>query len=73
MLAEINPTQHTDCANYLFADGHADMVTMETFNEWVQQDVTNVAERRLGPILPVQISRQLTFYQSQLSGKSLMN
>ncbi len=39
--AEINPAQHVDCANYLFADGHAATVSLATFSSWVQQDVQN--------------------------------
>ena len=31
ITAEINPAQHNDCSNYLFADGHADTVTQEQF------------------------------------------
>lgn len=62
ILAEINPTQHTDCANYLFADGHADKVTMETFSDWVQQDVANFLNGGWTNFArPNQT--QLTFYQ----------
>jgi len=39
MLAEINPTQHVTCANYLYADGHAETVSYETFLSWVQADI----------------------------------
>ena len=63
ILAEINPAQHTDCANYLFADGHADKVTMETFNAWVQQDVASVATGN-GTNFARPNQRQLTFYPS---------
>ena len=42
ILAEINPAQHTDCANYLFADGHADKISAETFSNWVEQDAASV-------------------------------
>ena len=41
ITSEINPAQHTDCANYLFADGHCDMVTLEQFTQWVQIDTQN--------------------------------
>jgi len=39
MIAEINPTQHANCANYLYADGHAETVSYETFLSWVQADI----------------------------------
>ncbi|HEX4000387.1 MAG TPA: DUF1559 domain-containing protein [Pirellulales bacterium] len=42
ITAEINPTQHVDCANYLFADGHAETVSINTFSTWVQQDINYV-------------------------------
>ena len=42
ITAEINPTQHVDCANYLFADGHAETVAINTFASWVQQDIAYV-------------------------------
>jgi prepilin-type N-terminal cleavage/methylation domain-containing protein/prepilin-type processing-associated H-X9-DG protein len=42
ILAEINPTQHRELySNYLFADGHVETVSHETFGEWVQRDVDN--------------------------------
>jgi prepilin-type N-terminal cleavage/methylation domain-containing protein/prepilin-type processing-associated H-X9-DG protein len=41
MLAEINPTQHVTCANYMYADGHAETVSYETFLSWVQTDIAN--------------------------------
>lgn len=41
MLAEINPTQHFNCANYLYADAHAETVSWEAFSAWVQQDIQN--------------------------------
>ncbi|MGO9110926.1 MAG: type II secretion system protein [Thermoguttaceae bacterium] len=40
MVAEINPTQHVTCANYLYADGHAETVSYDTFLSWVQADIT---------------------------------
>ncbi len=39
MLSEINPSQHVDFANYLYADGHVESVSFATFNTWVQQDI----------------------------------
>lgn len=39
IIAEINPTQHTDSANYLFADGHAETVSETTFVSWFNQDI----------------------------------
>jgi prepilin-type N-terminal cleavage/methylation domain-containing protein/prepilin-type processing-associated H-X9-DG protein len=41
ILNELNPSQHVDCANYLYADGHAETVSETTFNGWVQQDIQN--------------------------------
>ncbi len=41
MLAEINPTQHVTCANYMYADGHAVTVSYDTFLSWVQTDIAN--------------------------------
>ncbi len=40
MLAEINPVQHDTCADYLYADGHAATVPMNTFQNWVQSDMS---------------------------------
>jgi prepilin-type N-terminal cleavage/methylation domain-containing protein/prepilin-type processing-associated H-X9-DG protein len=42
ITAEINPEQHVDGANYLFADGHAATVPFATFQGWVQQNVVQV-------------------------------
>ncbi len=43
ILAEITPAQHgMDWSNYLYADGHVDTVDQETFNGWVQADITAV-------------------------------
>ena len=42
ITSEIDPATHTDCANYLFADGHSDTVTLEQFSQWVQIDVQNI-------------------------------
>jgi len=39
IIAEINPTQHADGANYLFADGHADTVSEKTFVGWFNQSI----------------------------------
>ena len=39
MTAEINPQQHGTCANYLYADGHAETVSYDTFLSWVQADI----------------------------------
>jgi prepilin-type processing-associated H-X9-DG protein len=42
ILAEVNPNQHQDvCSNYLYADGHVDSISRETFAAWVQRDVEN--------------------------------
>ncbi len=41
ILSEVNPSQHVDCANYLYADGHAETVSLATFSSWVQQDIQN--------------------------------
>jgi prepilin-type N-terminal cleavage/methylation domain-containing protein/prepilin-type processing-associated H-X9-DG protein len=49
MEAEINPQQHIGCANYLYADGHAETVSYDTFLSWVQADIaagTNFARPR---------------------------
>jgi prepilin-type N-terminal cleavage/methylation domain-containing protein/prepilin-type processing-associated H-X9-DG protein len=49
MTAEINPAQHVTCANYLYADGHAETVSYDTFLSWVQTDIaagTNFARPR---------------------------
>ena len=49
MIAEINPTQHVTCANYLYADGHAETVSYDIFLGWVQADIaagTNFARPR---------------------------
>lgn len=39
IIAEINPEQHTDGANYLFADGHAETVSEKTFVGWFNQSI----------------------------------
>ena len=37
ITSEINPGAHTtNCANYLYADGHADTIGQEQFQQWVQ-------------------------------------
>jgi prepilin-type N-terminal cleavage/methylation domain-containing protein len=41
ILAEVNPTQHVDCSNMMYADGHATTVPYVTFDQWVQTDATN--------------------------------
>jgi prepilin-type N-terminal cleavage/methylation domain-containing protein/prepilin-type processing-associated H-X9-DG protein len=41
MLKDINPARHSDCANYLYADGHSEIVSLSTFSGWVQQDIAN--------------------------------
>ncbi len=41
ITSEINPGAHNDCANYLYADGHADTIGQEQFQQWVQIDTTN--------------------------------
>ena len=64
ILAEINPAQHTDCANYLFADGHADKISMETFSNWVEQDAASVlVDPNNATNLARPNQRVLTFYQ----------
>ena len=40
ILKDVNPRQHGDCSNYLYADGRAVTVSEATFNNWVQQDIT---------------------------------
>jgi prepilin-type N-terminal cleavage/methylation domain-containing protein/prepilin-type processing-associated H-X9-DG protein len=40
-IAEMNPNQHGDSANYLYADGRAETVSQETVYGWVQQDIAN--------------------------------
>ncbi len=41
MIAEMAPDAHTDSANYLYADGHAENVSLNTVYGWVQQDIAN--------------------------------
>lgn len=41
ITGEITPVQHLDSANYLYADGHAETVSLPTFASWVQQDIQN--------------------------------
>ena len=41
ITAEVTPTQHVSCSNYLYADGHADTVSLEDFYSWVQTDIAN--------------------------------
>ncbi len=41
MIAEMNPNQHGDSANYLFADGHAETIAQDTVYGWVVQDIAN--------------------------------
>ncbi|HEY1598761.1 MAG TPA: DUF1559 domain-containing protein [Pirellulales bacterium] len=41
ILAEVNPTQHVDCSNMMYADGHATTVPYVTFDQWVQTDAAN--------------------------------
>jgi prepilin-type N-terminal cleavage/methylation domain-containing protein/prepilin-type processing-associated H-X9-DG protein len=41
ILQDVNPSQHNDCANYLYADGHAETVAFVTFQQWVQTDIAN--------------------------------
>ncbi len=41
MIAEMNPNQHGDSANYLFADGHAETIAQDTVSGWVAQDIAN--------------------------------
>ncbi len=41
ILQDINPQQHNDCSNYLYADGHARIVSYSEFSTWVDDDVRN--------------------------------
>jgi len=41
ILTEIQPDRHGDTANYLYADGHVDNLTVETISQWVQQDIVS--------------------------------
>jgi prepilin-type processing-associated H-X9-DG protein/prepilin-type N-terminal cleavage/methylation domain-containing protein len=41
MIAEINPNQHGDSANYLYADGHAETIAQDTVFSWVANDIAN--------------------------------
>jgi prepilin-type processing-associated H-X9-DG protein/prepilin-type N-terminal cleavage/methylation domain-containing protein len=47
ILFEIQPDRHDDTANYLYADGHADNIPVQTLTAWVRQDMdagTNFAQ-----------------------------
>ncbi|HTU26845.1 MAG TPA: type II secretion system protein [Pirellulales bacterium] len=65
ILAEVNPTVHNDCANYLFADGHADKISIDLFSSWVAQDANSVL---VNPNSATNFARPnqrvLTFYES---------
>lgn len=37
-LSEVKPDRHSESANYLYADGHVDLVSEETVNGWMKQD-----------------------------------
>jgi prepilin-type processing-associated H-X9-DG protein len=39
IVTEINPIRHEPCANYLFADGHAETLPLQTFEAWVERDI----------------------------------
>ena len=39
VVSEIHPSRHTDSANYLYADGHAETIPEETLYQWVQDDI----------------------------------
>ena len=41
IVAEINPGARTNCANFLYADGHSDTIGQEQFKQWVQGDIAN--------------------------------
>jgi prepilin-type N-terminal cleavage/methylation domain-containing protein/prepilin-type processing-associated H-X9-DG protein len=41
ILSEVNPQQHYDCANYLYADGHAATVSFSEFSRQVNDDMKN--------------------------------
>ena len=41
ILEEISPQQHYDCANYLYADGHASTVPFVDFQQIVSDDIAN--------------------------------
>ncbi len=38
IVAEINPAQHVNGSNYLFVDGHVELISQETVAGWVHQD-----------------------------------
>lgn len=38
-LAEVNPERHDDSANYLYADGHVDVISADTVRQWMDHDV----------------------------------
>ena len=68
MLLEINPAQHVDKANYLYADGHAETVPQETVYLWVEQDIA--AGTQLRPA--GQISRpQLQENETEIAHETL--
>jgi prepilin-type N-terminal cleavage/methylation domain-containing protein/prepilin-type processing-associated H-X9-DG protein len=41
ITSEASPAQHVDCANYLYADGHAATMSLLDFQQFVQQDINN--------------------------------
>ena len=41
ILLDINPKQHVDCSNYLYADGHALTVPYSDLEIWVQDSAAN--------------------------------
>ena len=42
ITSEFNPARHpTSTANYLFADSHAETISLSTIQIWVAQDIAN--------------------------------
>jgi prepilin-type N-terminal cleavage/methylation domain-containing protein/prepilin-type processing-associated H-X9-DG protein len=41
MASEIAPDRHIDMANYLYADGHVRVISVESLSQTVQQDIAN--------------------------------
>ena len=42
ITSEFNPARHSDdTANYLFADSHAETISLTTLQSWVAQDIAN--------------------------------
>ncbi len=39
ILTEIHPARHQELSNYLYADGHVDVIAEETVHQWVEHDM----------------------------------